>query len=138
MGLKTTSQLLYRLMAAYTFIIYTLLSMNGGFCRLGKISSVILSFRFKQVLFWLMQTVLSYQHAKTADRWPHRHIAYHIYIIHVVDNIQIIKIYIDQACVCPCFHPPVCLTCLIQTILLDNILSNISLSTIEIAYAVFS
>ena len=32
----------YRLMAAYTFVFYTLLSMNSGLCRLVKINFVFL------------------------------------------------------------------------------------------------
>ena len=60
----------YGLMAAYTITFYTLLSMNGQFCRLAKISFVFFkdSFYFEQVPFRLMQTLLSYQRAKNADR----------------------------------------------------------------------
>ena len=39
---KTTGQVLYRLITAYTFIFYALVSMNIGFYRLVKINSVIL------------------------------------------------------------------------------------------------
>ena len=41
-GTQTTGHMLYRLMAAYTITFYTLLSMNGGFCRLVKINYVFL------------------------------------------------------------------------------------------------
>ena len=35
-GTRTSSHMLYRLMATYTFILYTLLLMNSGLCRLVK------------------------------------------------------------------------------------------------------
>ena len=41
-GTRTSSHMLYRLMATYTFIFYTLLLMNSGLCRLVKINFVFL------------------------------------------------------------------------------------------------
>ena len=63
---QTTGQMLYRLMAAYIFIFYV---VNRGFCRLVKANCGPQrhSFHFKQVLFQLMQTLLSYLHPNNAD-----------------------------------------------------------------------
>ena len=59
----------YGLMAAYTFIFYTLLLLNDGFSRL--VNSVI----FKGTAFishFDRCRLLSYQHAKNADGWADR------------------------------------------------------------------
>ena len=63
-----------RIMAAYTFFFYVLLSMNSGFCRLIKINFVY--FHFKQVQFQSMHRLLGYKHAKNVDR----QMAFQLYI----------------------------------------------------------
>ena len=71
-GLEPCSgHMLNGLMAAYTFVFYTLLSINSGLCRLVKVNFVLLKdtafISSKPVPFRSMRRLLTYQRAKNAD-----------------------------------------------------------------------
>ena len=88
-GTRTSGHMPYGLMAAYTFVFYTLLLMNSGLCRLVKINFVFLKdtafisskFRFDQCTDCRVISVPKLQMDRQTDMQTDGQTTFQLYIV---------------------------------------------------------